>query len=94
MYKLFSLTSSVQAELVRPKSSGAAGEEEERDEEVNRKEKRQLKAERSRTSPTQTQPVRTSLLFLKEQHHGHIAGDVFVSNVSYEVRQTKLNDFL
>lgn len=93
---MFSLTSSVQAELVRPKSSGAAGEEEwdEEDEEVNRKEKRQLKAERSRTSPTQTQPVRTSLLFLKEQHHDHIAGDVFVSNVSYEVRQTKLNDFL
>lgn len=92
-----SLTSSIQAELVRPKSSGAAGKEEERDEkdeEVNRKEKRQLKAERTRTSPTQTQPVRTSLLFLKEQHHGHIAEDVFVSNASYEVCQTKLNDFL
>lgn len=94
---MFSLTSSVQAELVRPKSSGAAGEEEEKDEEDeegNRKEKRQLKAERSRTSPTKTQPVRTSMLFLKEQHHGHIAGDVFVSNVSHQVRQTKLNDFL
>lgn len=95
---LFSLTSFVQAELERPQSSHGeeeeSGDEDEVEEQEGRSEKRQFSTQSSRVSLSPTQPVRSSLLFLMGQHDERRAEDVFVYNVSYEVSQTKLNDFL
>lgn len=60
------LTSSAQAVLARPKSDAEEVEEEEEEqrnegeEEADRREKRQLKTEKNRVSPTQAQTVRAT----------------------------------